>query len=638
MGRVILASALLLWLWVPVRAVDPVHFADPHLKAVVEETLWISDPTPEDMLGLTSLAAEDRGITSLAGIESALNLERLWIRWNRISDLSPLAGLTNLRFLDGHGNDVISDISPLAGLTNLETLILRYNSISDVSALSGMTNLSHLHLEWNQITNISGLSGLTHLQEANLQYNSFGDISALTELTDLAFLDIRGNPLSADACAVHIPRIVANNPGIDIRHNPCTRHQVVFSSTAGGHISTPGEGEFLYDNGEIIFVQAEADPGFVFAGFSGTYNTSENPVSVTVEQDLQIRANFRSLDDPNGGQEPPDDLLTDAHVIHVDDDASGDPRPGDASVSDPMENGMRGHPFDRIQEAIDAATDGVTVFVHSGTYSENIDLLGKDIRLTGFDPLDSANPQWPVIDGGGTGPVASFTRGEGPDCRLEGFVIAGGRDDRAAAVRCSTGSPIISNCLIAGNRANDPNGAIIHCADSNAVFLNCTVANNNAGRSSACLRSSNGHVLVANSILWDNGPREVLHLGTGTVEMNYSDITNGWPGQGNLMTDPLFADQGYWADDEHPDLEVEPDAPGAVWIMGDYHLRSQTGRWDARVGRWMKDAVFSPCIDAGDPSGFVGRERFPNGHVIDMGAFGGTIEASKSGVLGLDSE
>ena len=128
MGRVVLAPVLLLWLWVPVWASDPVYFADPHLKAVVEETLWISDPTPEDMLGLTSLAAEDRGITSLTGLEYALNLERLWIRWNRISDLSPLAGLTNLRFLDGHGNDVISDISPLAGLTNLETLILRYNS------------------------------------------------------------------------------------------------------------------------------------------------------------------------------------------------------------------------------------------------------------------------------------------------------------------------------------------------------------------------------------------------------------------------------------------------------------------------------------------------------------------------------
>ena len=76
----------------------------------------------------------------------------------------------------------------------------------------------------------------------------------------------------------------------------------------------PGEGEFLYDNGEIVFVQAEADPGFVFAGFSGTYNTSDNPVSVTIEQDHQIRANFRSVNDPNGDHDPPDDSLTDARA------------------------------------------------------------------------------------------------------------------------------------------------------------------------------------------------------------------------------------------------------------------------------------------------------------------------------------
>ena len=32
------------------QAEDPVYFPDANLKAIVEEALWISDPTPSDML------------------------------------------------------------------------------------------------------------------------------------------------------------------------------------------------------------------------------------------------------------------------------------------------------------------------------------------------------------------------------------------------------------------------------------------------------------------------------------------------------------------------------------------------------------------------------------------------------------
>jgi hypothetical protein len=42
------------------------------------------------------------------------------------------------------------------------------------------------------------------------------------------------------------------------------------------------------------------------------------------------------------------------------------------------------------------------------------------------------------------------------------------------------------------------------------------------------------------------------------------------------------------------------------------------------------DDVTSPCIDAGDPNTPIGDELFPNGGVVNMGAYGGTAEASKS--------
>jgi len=59
-------------------------------------------------------------------------------------------------------------------------------------------------------------------------------------------------------------------------------------------------------------------------------------------------------------------------------------------------------------------------------------------------------------------------------------------------------------------------------------------------------------------------------------------------------------------------------------------LKSQAGRWDSDSQSWVVDDVTSPCIDAGDPGTPVGLEPLPNGGIINMGAYGGTAEASKS--------
>jgi predicted secreted protein len=59
-------------------------------------------------------------------------------------------------------------------------------------------------------------------------------------------------------------------------------------------------------------------------------------------------------------------------------------------------------------------------------------------------------------------------------------------------------------------------------------------------------------------------------------------------------------------------------------------LKSEYGRWNPNTRTWVVDDVTSPCIDAGDPNMPVGDEPFPSGIRINMGAYGGTTEASKS--------
>jgi hypothetical protein len=96
-----------------------------------------------------------------------------------------------------------------------------------------------------------------------------------------------------------------------------------------------------------------------------------------------------------------------------------------------------------------------------------------------------------------------------------------------------------------------------------------------------------------------------------------------------ITADPKFAETRYWDPNESPDKP--PDYPyDDFWIDGDYHLKSQAGRWEPDSETWVQDDVTSPCIDAGDPNSPIALEPFPNGGIVNMGAYGGTVEASKS--------
>jgi hypothetical protein len=78
--------------------------------------------------------------------------------------------------------------------------------------------------------------------------------------------------------------------------------------------------------------------------------------------------------------------------------------------------------------------------------------------------------------------------------------------------------------------------------------------------------------------------------------------------------------------------------PNAIWIDGDYHLKSQGWRWGTQRKVWTWDDVTSRCIDAGNPGSPLSEELLsvpddPNNEWgqnlrINMGVYGGTAEAS----------
>jgi hypothetical protein len=356
-----------------------------------------------------------------------------------------------------------------------------------------------------------------------------------------------------------------------------------------------------------------------------------------------------------------------ARTIYVDDDGPAD--------------------FNNIQAAIDDANGGDTVLVADGTYTgdgnENIDFKGKAITLRSKN-----GPGNCIIDCNiGYSRGFYFHSGEDADSVLDGFTITNGYHHLGGGISCRGSSPTITNCwiisnsagfsrsgygggiysegrsptirncIINGNSAGSGGGicgeaSIIGCeirgnwalSDGGGVagcsINNCTISGNTTGYGGAVIysksitnctiignKTENGVGLyncsgpVTNCIIRNNLAEQIGDCNSVT----YSNVQGGWPDAGNIDVDPCFAEPGYW------DTNGTPQDPNDdFWIDGVYHLKSQAGRWDTDSQGWMNDDVTSPCIDAGDPTSPIGYEPFPNGGVVDMGAYGGTAEASKS--------
>lgn len=178
----------------------------------------ITDVTPlAGLTSLTSLYLSDNKMTDVSPLAGLTSLTDLRLDDNRLADVTPLAGLTNLSDLHLYDNQ-ISDLTPLAGLTRLRGLYLDGNQITDVTPLAGLTRLTILWLTDNQITDVTPLAGLTKLRELYLHYNSICDLSPLNNNTGLAFGDqvvVKDNPLSVDACVIHVPLLELKGVSVD---------------------------------------------------------------------------------------------------------------------------------------------------------------------------------------------------------------------------------------------------------------------------------------------------------------------------------------------------------------------------------------------------------------------------------------
>ena len=138
--------------------------------------------------------------------------------------------------------------------------------------------------------------------------------------------------------------------------------------------------------------------------------------------------------------------------------------------------------YAKIQEAINAASNGDTVLVSDGVYTGtnnvNLDFKGKAITIKSKN-----GPTNCIIDCGNIDGTRGFYfhNNETLNSVLDGFTIQNGLMDNGAGIHCYYASPTIKNNIIKSCSTIFYNGGGIYCTGtSSPKIINNTIIGNNA--------------------------------------------------------------------------------------------------------------------------------------------------------------
>ena len=167
----------------------------------------------KDMLGdpaqITELQL--KGITSMEGIASFENLERLTVRDypdTNLKQLVPLKRLNNLSLEDTVDSDSIistdkdkirvKDYSAISVMSGLKSLYLNSDIIKDIGFIKGLPALEDLTLEDTAVISLASLSEMPALRSLTLLGNNkvqdFGPVGTATGLTSLSIDKMTSQP------------------------------------------------------------------------------------------------------------------------------------------------------------------------------------------------------------------------------------------------------------------------------------------------------------------------------------------------------------------------------------------------------------------------------------------------------------
>jgi len=241
-----------------------------------------------------------------------------------------------------------------------------------------------------------------------------------------------------------------------------------------------------------------------------------------------------------------------------------------------------------IQAAINASSDGDTIIVRSGTYVENIDLMGKAITLK-----SETGPGRTTIDGNKAGSTVKIHSGEGSDTVLEGFTITNGTGHQSGpyiyggGIYCMDSSPTITDNLITGNKIEDDGGGIYCAGSSTPIITKNVIKENIAERNGGAISCGyDTTALITFNVIMEN---KCDSYGGGIWCTRCSPTISN-----NLITGN-YADYG-----EGGGIACHNGV--SVVISGNVISRNESGRYGGGIYCWGTPAVIMDNIIAGNDS------------------------------------
>lgn len=150
-----------------------------------------------DTSGDESKEKPKTGITELDAIKGLVNLKKLVISGNAVTDIGDLSGLTSLEYFSATDN-YISDISVIKNMKSLKEFSVAMNKVTDLSAVNGCEKLEKLYAYENEITTLGDFSKLKELVTLNIYENHISDLSTLNGLEKLETINAHSNDLTGE--------------------------------------------------------------------------------------------------------------------------------------------------------------------------------------------------------------------------------------------------------------------------------------------------------------------------------------------------------------------------------------------------------------------------------------------------------